>query len=403
MSLAKILLATLIVTFAPSFAAADPRQFGNTVYTPLPGWTEGRNDKGELVILSDLPDDLCEYCYIHLTASTPGRGDVAMYLSREKLRFVDEDDKESATAVGTPTVLSLAGHKAAMQGIKVGGNIQIVIAVTLGDRFELFGFQGSADDNDKLAESMSVFQDQVVPFFEKMTFVSAGATPVLPRAQPGGIDGIWWGWSTSTSLGVDMMMRQDMNFRTLIFWPDGYFYDGAPAEGLAAIDPDALQARADPNYGVYVKSGDTLTLTFATGEVETLTAKGADWEDSQKTLSQVQPLADGTPLVGAVSSFFYSGFTPGSGVEGGVSSSSSTEFFANGTYKGESFGGAFGNFDGGGGFSTGKDGATGGSYVVQGGMVISTPADGEPQSAALALQVDDENILIGDKFLEVSK
>ncbi len=401
MQLSKICLTLLLL--APTIATADQRQFGNTVYTPLPGWTEGRNDNGKLVILSDLPNDLCEYCYVYLTASNPGRGDVAMYLNREKLRFVDEEDKADAKAIGTQTVLSLAGHKAAMQGLKIGGTMQIVIAVSLGDRFELFGFQGDANDEEKLAQSMSVFQNQLVPFFDNMTFVSAGAAPVLPHPQPGNLDGVWWGWSTTSFLGLDMVLQQGTEFRTLVFWPDGYFYDGRPPEGVASINPDRLQAIADPNYGVYVTSADTLTLTFSTGEVERLAAVGADWVDNQKTLSKVQLLADGTRLAGATSSFFYTGFTPGSGVDGGVSSSSFTEFFADGTYTGETTGGAFGNFDGGGGFATSNDGATGGTYVVQDGLMISTPNNGAEPTAALALKVDDENILIGDKFLEVRK
>lgn len=145
-----------------------------------------------------------------------------------------------------------------------------------------------------------------------------------------------------------------------------------------------------------------MALTFATGEVETLKADGADWLDSQKTLTKVQTLANGAALTGSISSSFYTGFTPGTGVEGGIASSSSTEFFADGSYKGESFGGAFGNFESG-GFTTSNEGASGGTYVVRDGMVISTPANGAAPTAALALRVDDENILIGDQYLEVSK
>ena len=400
MRTSQSILACLLLV--PTIATAEQRQFGNSVYSPPPGWISGNDSDGKLVFLSDLPNDLCEFCYINLSASQPGRGSLEMYLNREKLRFVDPDDRESTKVVGDQTLVSLAGHQAAMQGLKVDGNIQVVIALSLGDRFELFGFQGDARDEETLAESMSVFQNQVLPFFDKMTFVSAGAAPVLPAPRPGDLDGVWWGWSTSTVFGLDMMMQQRMDYRTLIFWPNGYFFDGTPPEGLAKINPDALQEMANPDYGVYLKSGSKLTLTFATGEVEELTPNGEDWDDGQKTLSKVEPIADGTALVGATSSFFYSGFTPGSGVAGGVSSSSSTEFFADGTYTGENFGGAFGNFDGGGGFATSNNGATGGTYTVRDGLVISTPSDGAPPTAALALRVGDD-ILIGNEFLEVSK
>lgn len=79
MPFAKLLLMVLIGALTSNFAAADQRQFGNTVYTLPPGWTTGRDDNGALVILSELPDDLCEYCYLHLSASKPGRGDVVMW------------------------------------------------------------------------------------------------------------------------------------------------------------------------------------------------------------------------------------------------------------------------------------------------------------------------------------
>lgn len=397
----KTLLAALLLT--PTLASAEQRQFGNTIYTPLPGWTAGRDDDGELVFLSDLPNDLCEFCYVHLSASRLGRGNLTTFLKREQLRFVDAEDQEGVSLVGEPSTITLAGHDAVMQGMKVGTNLQIVVALSLGDRFELVGFQGNAYDDDQMKESMSVFQQQIVPFFDHLTFVSAGAAPLLPPPQPGAMDGVWWGWSTSTSLGMDMMMRQDMNYRTLVFWPDGYFYDGTPPEGLAPIHPDALQAKADTKFGVYQQSGATLTLTFATGETETLTAKDKDWDDGSKSLTQVQPFADGEALQGTISSFFFTGFTPGSGLEGGISSSSSTEFFKDGTYTGESFGGAFANFDAGGGFSTNHDNAKGGTYLVQNGMVISTPSDGAPPTAAFALRLDDATIMVGDEFLETAK
>jgi hypothetical protein len=101
-------------------------QFGNTIYTPLAGWTSGANSDGKLVFLSDLPNDLCEYCYINLSASEPGRGSVEMYLNREKLRFVDAEDRESATTVGDLSKVTIAGHQGAMQALKIGSNMLLL-------------------------------------------------------------------------------------------------------------------------------------------------------------------------------------------------------------------------------------------------------------------------------------
>ncbi len=392
----------LLISLAAT-AQGEPRQFGNTIYDPPKGWTIGKTDETGLSLLSDLPDDLCEYCYIHLGKSRLGRGSLATFLKREQLRFVDPDDQDSVTNVGAPSQMQLAGHEAAMQGIKVGSDLQILIAVSLGDRFELFGFEGNAYDEDDLQESMSVFQSQVVPFLEGLTFVSAGAAPLLPKPILGEMEGVWWGWSTYSTFGLDLTVRQEMDYRTLVFWPDGYFYDGMPPEGLAPIDPDSLQANADGQYGVYQQTGTTLTLTFATGEVDVLQAAGDDWADDSKTLTQVEPLADGDTIAGEISSFFFTGFSPGIGLEGGISSSSSTEFFADGTYKGESFGGTFANFSTGGGFTTGSENANGGTYAIKNGLVISTPENGGPATAAMGLRLDDETILIGDQFLNTDE
>jgi hypothetical protein len=109
-----------------------------------------------------------------------------------------------------------------------------------------------------------------------------------------------------------------------------------------------------------------------------------------------------------VSSFYYSGFTPGSGIEGGVSSSASTTFYPNGTYTGESFGGAFGNFvDGGGsmtgGFSAGSDGPPdGGTYEIRNGVLIQYPSDGTPPSISMVI-VTEEGLLIDDQWLEAAE
>ncbi len=83
-----------------------------------------------------------------------------------------------------------------------------------------------------------------------------------------------------------------------------------------------------------------------------------------------------------ISSLFFTGITPRGALEGAISSFSSTEFFADGTYKGEGFGGSFANFTGGSGLTSGGENATAGSFGVQNGLVISTPSNGRPSTAA---------------------
>ena len=44
-------------------------------------------------------------------------------------------------------------------------------------------------------------------------------------------------------------------------------------------------------------------------------------------------------------------------------------------------------------FTSGSENATGGTYGVQNGLVISTPSNGRPPTAALALRLYDDQLL----------
>jgi hypothetical protein len=267
-------------------------------------------------------------------------------------------------------------------------------------------FAGPASDEEDLAATTKTLQDQILPMFTGLQFVSEGAKSLLPDPTPGKMDGLWWGFYSYSSFGLDMMMTMELDHRRLTFWTDGYFYEGTPPNGLQPLDRDTLMAASDGNFGTYRKVGRRLMLTFATGEKERLTLGAEDTvDDDNRTMYKVEPLPDGTKLDGGVSSFFYTGFTPGSGVEGGVSGSSSTTFMPDGTYTGTSFGGAFGNFvDGGGsttgGFSTSSgDDVEGGTYEVKNGLLIQYPANGDAPTQSMIYSTGDE-IMIEDQFLE---
>jgi hypothetical protein len=246
----------------------------------------------------------------------------------------------------------------------------------------------------------------VLPMFTSLQFLSEGAASLMPEPVPGDLQGVWWGWHQGTSIGIDGMMRIDVNQRRMVFWADGYFYDGTPPNGLLPLDATALMGAGNGDFGTYVEDGGKIVLTFASGAKEELEMIGNEGlNDGDNELYRVETVADDTFLDGGVSSFFYSGFTPGSGVEGGVTSASSTTFFPDGTYTGESFGGAFGNFTDGagnltGGFSTGGDGnATGGRYEIKNGLLIQYPDDGSPPSASLVMDTDS-GIIIDEQFLK---
>jgi hypothetical protein len=384
-------------------ATAETRQLGNIIYDVPGNWDVGRLEGGIQTLTNSSPDEVCEYCYIYIATGAKKSGTLVRWLATQAPRFVDEDDRDVMTVIQPPDLVELGSVKAALTGLKVDSNVLIVMGFELSDRFEAVAFQGPAYDEADLTESMATFQDQISPMFNNLKFVSEGAKPLLPAAKPGDLSGLYWGFYTYSTLGFDMMMKIEVGQRRLVFWPDGYFYDGTPPMGLQPLDPDRLMAAGDGAFGTYRHSGNRLYLTFATGEKERLTADGDDWKDDDTTLSAVTPVPDGTRLDGDISSFFYSGFTPGSGISGGISSSSETTFLPDGTYTGSSFGGSFGSFETGGtvtgGFAGSNENATGGTYEVQDGLLIQYPHDGSQPTRSMIFTAGDD-ILIDEAFLD---
>jgi hypothetical protein len=399
-------LIAVILCLLGHAAMADPLQHGNVIYTMPPHWDTGRDDDGIQVLTYDPPDEVCEYCYIYIGTGEAKSGTLEAFMQARAPLFLDEDDREGIQVIQQPKAVTEGGRTVALMGLKADGDMLVVMGTALKDRFEIMAFKGPASDEADLAATTKTLQDQFLPMFTSLQFVSEGATSLLPEPTPGKMAGLWWGFYTYSTLGMDMMMKMELDHRRLTFWPDGYFYDGTPPNGLLALNRDALLAVSDGHFGTYRRVGRRLNLTFATGEEERLTLGSDDsMEDDNRTLYKVDPLPDGTKLNGGVSSFSYTGFTPGAGIEGGISSSSSTTFLPDGTYTGESFGGAFGNFvDGGGsttgGFSTSSgDDSHGGRYEVKNGLLIQYPNGGGQPTQSMIYDTGDE-IMIDDQFFE---
>lgn len=375
-------------------------QFGNTVYTLPPGWELGRDDDGVQVIYSELPDDLCDYCYVYVSAGFPAEGNLTDFLLRHQGDFADdEEERASIKVMSQPELMTASGKPAAMMAITLDSGLQILVAYDLGTRHELLAFQGYAYDEDDLAESMAVFTDQITPVLDSLQFVSAGGQSLMPAPHPGTLSGLYWGTSLEQSFGIDMMVRFDIVPHSYFFWPDGQFYDGTPPSGLRPLDRAALMAAADTNFGVYHQHGTTVTLTYSNGTTKDFAASGGQLILDDLILNPTPLMDDGSRINGTIASIYYSGFSPGSGIEGGVSATSSTTFFRDGTYTGESFGGGVGSFDQGGGFATGSNDTTGGTYEVKDGLIILTPADGSASRARVIVSTS-EGIMIGDEYLE---
>ena len=391
--------ALLLFLALPLAAGAQSRQWGDILFDAPPNWNEGRNDGGTLTLLSDLPGEVCRFCYIYLGVSEPYRGDFTAYARGQVARFVDPEDRDGVEPLGEPSRTMLDGHPVVGVIAREGSDMHVVFAVDLGDRAAFIGFEGYARDEEDTRESLETLGNVVAPWMETLRFRTSAADDLLPAAEPGGLSGIYWGWWQRMMPDLGGGLRIDIEHETYVFYPDGHFYHGTPPTGLAPPDRAAMIAATDPDFGTYREERSTLTLTYADGTVETLDWDRAErgWSDGNVTLQQVTPMEDGSRIAGHTRSLFVSGL---GGMDGGaVSSETTTRFAADGTYTGRRFGGAFGNFTGGGGFATSSANDLGGTYEIRDGLLILTDAEGA-QSADLIFRHANGDIQIGDLYLE---
>ena len=398
----RLILAAPTLMLALLFAlpaAAETRQHGNVIFDLPEGWRIGKvRQDGTQVIWSDLPDDACQTCAIYIATGDAGTVALDAYLTAQTLRFAEPAEAGPQVEPMASEMVNIHGRPGGMQGQKVDGKLQILIAVQLFGRMELIGFETPGSDPDTATENLRIFERDVMPMIEGARFVSEGAKALMPAPQPGARQGVYWGTSTWWSLGLDGMMQMQIDHRWLTFWPDGLFYDGTPPAGIGAFDRASALARGDMSWGSYREAGGKLVLSFASGEVQELAVTDAGLETGGNTLWLIEPLPDGTKINGSISTMFYSGFSPGSGVSGGASASSLTEFHPDGSWTRDSSGGAFGNFDQGGGFATSADNLIGGRYEVKDGLVIQYAKDGSVHATNYIYKADNA-IWIGSDLL----
>jgi hypothetical protein len=252
--LMRFLLGLFLCLATP--ALADTRQHGNLIFDIPKGWTLGEvRDDGTLTLLSDLPNDKCEYCRIYITPGHQGQTRLDSYLFAQVTRFIDDDETPDREVIGTPTTINVAGRPGMLLGQKVGSDVQVLMAVGLSGGIEMIVFEGPASDEDDVQASLAVFQRDAAPILTAAKFVSEGAARLMPPPQPGDLSGLYWGFSTYWAMGIDGMMTMELDHRHLSFWPEGVFYDGTPPAGLAPFDTKERIARGDMDWGSYRLSG----------------------------------------------------------------------------------------------------------------------------------------------------
>ncbi|MEO1240056.1 MAG: hypothetical protein AAFW64_10525, partial [Pseudomonadota bacterium] len=265
------------------------------------------------------------------------------------------------------------------------------IAVDLGAEMALMGFEGRARTNKHLTESLGVLQTHAIPFFSTVAFVTPEEiVRRLPAAAPQGVSGAFWGWTQRLVPTAGGGVVSQIEHRVLVLHPDGHFNFAGPPDGGFNRKSMAEARRTD--FGVFTRSGRTLTLLYASGRSETLTADGAGWSDRDMTLDPVSVPEDGTLLVGRLTDLSFSGAAGG---EGGAFARTAIDFAADGRFTLDTASGGFTGFS-----SAGASGEVRGTYRVEAGRVVMT-SDGERQS--LPIIDTGKGYLIGETLLDASR
>jgi hypothetical protein len=401
------LAACLAVVVSAAAAEAEPRQWRDIIYDLPEGWFVGAGEDGILSILRADSDSPCRFCVIQLGPLRPGTTDPKAVLSFQTAVFTDPEDRGTLELVQPPQATLIGSRRAALAGLKSGGDMQVVLAVArepaAGGGVQMLGFYAPLIEDHDLADATATLTATALPFFAGLRFVGLDDPGLLPPPVPGALAGLWWGQQGSFTLQMDMTQKFVIEQRRIVFWTDGYFYDGTPPGGLAPLDPVALRMAGDMRFGTYRADASALTLHFADGSVEVMPRSATGFADGGRDIARVETLPDGARIEGEISSFSYTGFTPGSGLSGGISSGAATTFRKDGTFTGESFGGVSAGFEGPGGDSTGgfttqSEGQGGGTYDIRDGLLIQRPAGGGAPRVSMIYRLDDQ-VLIDDQLL----
>ncbi|MGC4094637.1 MAG: hypothetical protein QM756_43320 [Polyangiaceae bacterium] len=386
-------------------ALAELRQYCDVVYDLPPGWVL-HNDGEGYQHLRPRNRDMCKGCSLYITGGMTARAARAV-LSRGGFgQFLSEDDP-APEQIGEPGTMRAGQTALTIGGWKLGEDLLFVAAVEIGEQAAVIGFRGAGGTPEALTATGDTFQETITHLANTLYHTPAGGPPVMPAAQAGPLDGIYWGSVTRSSLGLDGMMKMDIDSRVFVFWPEGFFYDGEPEEGLALPDLSAFTCPDETNadWGTYRTRGKEVTVTYLTGDTETMRLSSESLYDGDRQMFRADPVEDDERIEGVISRFSYSAFDPNI-ISGGASSSSYVAYRKDGTYVTSSSQGVAGSIQGigvdagtVGGVASSSESNGGGTYRIADSALHMAPADGSAPLSRLIYRLGDD-IFIGTEPLK---
>lgn len=392
---------------APAYA--DLNQYGDVVFEKPDGWYLHVDSIG-FRRLGRMSGKTCRDCQMFVTASQPAPRDLARLAQDSARLFLTKDDPAPQIS-SEPQAGDFGAMKIAMGSWLVGDEILFVAPVQQGDKAAIIGFRGPAGTPGQIAETSQTFQADLMTVIGGMYVIPPGK-PLMPPPQPGPLDGVYWGSVTRSTLGMDGMMQMDIQSRAVVFWREGWFYEGAPPDGLSPPTPAQLVPweHGDQDWGTYRIEGDTIHVTYTGGGTETfrLAASGTSIYDGDRQMFQAGKVADGTRFSGSQTWSYYSGFDPNI-LSGGVASRSYIAFHSDGTYTGGGWSSVTATVKGqgvgadqttlGGTGSFRESAPDGGRYEVWNGVIRLIPNDGSAPHNRLIYRIAD-GLMIGTRHVD---
>ena len=369
-----IALILLLVT-SPASALAETRQFGNIVFTMPSGWLGGKVESTTKILLPRSRVADCTGCRIYLGKGSLKHENLETFLLGQIHGLHNGDDRSKIKMKTKPASFQAGSHEALFVTWSFAEReIFLGLAIELSSRYEFTAFRARSDGSDVTKKMNRYFE----PFVASLKFVSEGEPALLPEARPGSLAGVYRGYQLGVSVGAGGAGTLSQQYKTLVFWRDGHFYEGTPPNGLAPLDTKELLEAYDSAFGVYREQESQIVLTFSDGRKQSMSPlSDGRWQLDEREMLPVEPVEDNSRFDSRLSAMTFGGFTSGSGIDGGTLAALDIQLFDDGTYSVNSMLSTGGGFSGGGGFAAGGRERAEGTYQVKDGLIRFIAQDGK--------------------------